>query len=194
MKKTYIGWNLPLIKNFNKLLLIMKLSSIFIFIIVFQATATIYSQKLSVNMENQSLRDVLKTIESESSYRFFYNDQLSGLNQKVTLKAENQTIRELLDQLLANHQFSYKILENNMVVVAPKEFIQQQQVTGKIIDEDGTGLPGVNVVEKGTTNATGQVIENRVAMVGIHAYGYNDLTEAAINMYKASIEWILENN
>jgi TonB-linked SusC/RagA family outer membrane protein len=154
MKKTYIGRYLPLIKNFNKLLLIMKLSSILLFIIVFQATATIYSQKLSVNLENQSLRDVLKTIESESNYRFFYNDQLSGLNQKVTLKAENRTIRELLDQLLADHQFSYKILENNMVVVAPREFIQQQQVTGKITDEDGTGLPGVNVIEKGTTNGT----------------------------------------
>jgi TonB-linked SusC/RagA family outer membrane protein len=154
MKKTYIGRNLPLIKNFNKLLLIMKLSSIFIFVIAFQATATIYSQKLSIDMKNETLRDVLKTIESESNYRFFYNDQLSGLNQKVTLKAENRTIRELLDELLADHQFSYKILENNMVVVAPREFIQQQQVAGKITDEDGTGLPGVNVLEKGTLNGT----------------------------------------
>ncbi len=154
MKKIYTGRHSPLIKNFNKLLLIMKLSSILLFIIVLQASATIYSQKLSVDLENQSLRDVLKTIESESNYRFFYNDQLSGLNQKVTLRAENRTIRELLDQLLADHQFSYKILENNMVVIAPREFIQQQQITGKITDKNGTGLPGVNIVEKGTSNGT----------------------------------------
>ncbi len=154
MKKICSGKHIPLIKNFNKLLLIMKLSSILIFIIAFQATATIYSQKLSVDLKNETLRDVLKTIESESNYRFFYNDQLSGLNQKVTLKAENRTVRELLDELLSDHQFSYKILENNMVVVAPREFIQQQQVAGKITDEDGTGLPGVNVIEKGTSNGT----------------------------------------
>ncbi|UCH15106.1 MAG: TonB-dependent receptor, partial [Bacteroidales bacterium] len=164
MKKICIGRHIPLIKNFNKLLLIMKLTSILIFVIAFQATATIYSQKLSVDLKNETLRDVLKTIESESNYRFFYNDQLSGLNQLVTLRAENSTVRELLDELLSDHQFSYKILENNMVVVAPREFIQQQQIAGKITDESGMGLPGVNVVEKGTQNGTVTDAEGNYAL------------------------------
>jgi hypothetical protein len=46
-------------------------------------------------------------------------------------------------------------------------------------------------IEKGTRNASGDLIQNRVAVVGIHAWGYDDLTEAGKKMFQAGIEWIL---
>ena len=47
-------------------------------------------------------------------------------------------------------------------------------------------------VEKGTKNVSGQVVKNRVAVVGIHAWGYNAITEAGEKAFKAGIEWALE--
>ncbi|MBN1952892.1 MAG: TonB-dependent receptor [Bacteroidales bacterium] len=43
-------------------------------------------------------------------------------------------------------------MDNNFVVIIPKASLQQKAVTGKITDSDGEPLPGVNIVEKGTTN------------------------------------------
>lgn len=48
-------------------------------------------------------------------------------------------------------------------------------------------------IEKGTQNAAGDVIPNRVAVVGVHAWGYDDLTEAGKKMFKTGIEWIVSD-
>lgn len=49
-------------------------------------------------------------------------------------------------------------------------------------------------IEKGTTNAAGQQIKNRVAVVGLHAWGYKYITRDGENVIKAGIEWILDVN
>jgi hypothetical protein len=61
------------------------------------------------------------------------------------------------------------------------------------VEADSTQLI-VYGIEKGTTNATGEAIKNRVAVVGVHAWGYDDLTEAGVKLFKAGIEWILEED
>src|SRR5690606_13386843 len=43
--------------------------------------------------------------------------------------------------------------------------IQSRQVTGKVIStEDGSGLPGVNIIEKGTSNGTITDLEGRYSL------------------------------
>ncbi|MGD9202802.1 MAG: T9SS type A sorting domain-containing protein, partial [Chitinispirillia bacterium] len=49
-------------------------------------------------------------------------------------------------------------------------------------------------IEKGTKNAVGDEIKNRVAMFGIHAFGYSSLTENSVKLFKAGIEWVLAGN
>lgn len=46
-------------------------------------------------------------------------------------------------------------------------------------------------VEKGTENVAGDTIDHRVALVGVHAFGYNSLTEAGVKLFQAGIEWVL---
>jgi hypothetical protein len=46
-------------------------------------------------------------------------------------------------------------------------------------------------IEQGTPNAHGTPIGNRVVMVGVHAFGYSNLTDEAVDLYNAGIEWIL---
>lgn len=45
--------------------------------------------------------------------------------------------------------------------------------------------------EKGTLNAAGEAIKHRVATIGIHAWCYDNLTEAGEKVFKAGIEWVL---
>ena len=46
-------------------------------------------------------------------------------------------------------------------------------------------------IEAGTPNIYNDIIENKVAMIPVHSFGYETLTEDAMNLYKAAIEWIL---
>ena len=56
--------------------------------------ASVYSQKtrFDLNIKDQTVRDVLKTIEKESNFRFFYNDEFNDLDNKLTfsVKQTNQ--------------------------------------------------------------------------------------------------------
>ena len=161
MKKFCIGKSYFTDRHLRKILLIMKLSAILLFFIILQSTAGVLSQTISVDVKNQSVRDVLRMIESQSDYRFFYNDRLSGLNNPVDLKAENTSLEDVLSQLLDKQQFSYTALENNMIVIAPKEFIQQSRISGRVTDVNGGPLPGVSIIVKGMTIGTITDLEGR---------------------------------
>lgn len=139
----------------QKLLDIMKLSIVLCVVFTINITASVYSQqaRFNLNVENQSVRDVLKTLENESKFRFFYNDEFTDLNKKVSFKSSNETIDDVLSEILDETTVSYKVLDNNLVVITPKGLAQQLQVTGQVTDAvSGEPLPGVYVVIESTNN------------------------------------------
>jgi len=141
----------------KKLLRIMKLSFFFTCMLAVNVMASAYSQqeRFDLDIRNMTVRDVLKTIEQESQFRFFYNDEFTDLNKKVTFSISEKTIDDLLLMLLDNTEVSYKVMDNNFVVITPASMIQQGGVTGTITDAiTGEALPGVNIQIQGTTQGT----------------------------------------
>ena len=66
----------------KKLLLTMKLALIIIFLSVLQVSANVYSQTtVSLAVHEKPIREVLKTIEQQSSVRFFYSDDLQYMDE-----------------------------------------------------------------------------------------------------------------
>lgn len=137
----------------KKLLLIMKLALAFVLMSVLQVSANVYSQStINLNVQDKSLRDVLKTIEQRSSFRFFYSDDLVLMNKTVDVNANNQKVVDVLDNLFASSELTYRVFENNLIVIVPKsEIMQEMNVTGVVTDSKGEPLPGVNIVIEGTT-------------------------------------------
>lgn len=127
--------------------------------------ANTYSQnkKVSFTANNESIENVLKKIESQSKFRFFYKMGQLNVDRKVTLNVEKKTIKDVLG-LLFNDDVSYSLLKNQIVLKpkilsdTPKDKIDNQvridqnAITGIVTDADGLPLAGANVVEKGTTN------------------------------------------
>ncbi|MDP4275176.1 MAG: SusC/RagA family TonB-linked outer membrane protein, partial [Bacteroidota bacterium] len=130
----------------------MKLSVILSFLAIIQTSASVLSQSLTINVKNTSLRSVLYKIENQSKYRFFYNDQLSGLNNDISINAKKKDLDEILNKILENKGLTYKMLDNNMVVITPEKIAQKQKVSGTI-KEVGTENPlaGVYVMIEGTS-------------------------------------------
>ena len=156
MKKNNYVVPFRILSRHKKLILTMKLTILVNLICLSAFSANVLSQgnSISLKLENAKVKDVLGSIEDQSAFRFFYNDELSDINRVVDMQVNNSSIEDILGQLFSNTDISYTMLENNLIVVAPKRSIQQK-VVGKITDvSTGEPLPGVNIIIRGTTTGT----------------------------------------
>ncbi|GKG78939.1 SusC/RagA family TonB-linked outer membrane protein [Parabacteroides goldsteinii] len=113
--------------------------------------------QITLIMKNKPVREVIKEIEKVSDYRFFYNDDLSDLNKVISIEIKNGDIKDIMKQITQQAAVSYVLKANRQVVLSLASIDQQKDVVkiaGKVIDEQGEGVIGANVMEKGTTNGT----------------------------------------
>jgi hypothetical protein len=117
---------------------------------------TANSQTLSLELDNVTLREAFRVIEKESEFSFFFNDSFADLNKKVSISVRNETLENIMGRLLAQSALTYKILEGNLIVIAPRmkqaESIVIQGVVTSITDKQP--IPGVNVSIKGSSKGT----------------------------------------
>lgn len=124
--------------------------------------------QITLSVKNKSVREVIKEIEKISDFRFFYNDDLSGLNEKISIEAKASDINKIMDQIAGQTSVSYILKSNNQIVLSAEPMSQQQEkkqmVSGTITDEHGESVIGANVVEKGTTNGTITNIDGKFSL------------------------------
>jgi len=72
------------------------------------------------------------------------------MNERIDIKADNKNIISVLDDIFSKSLLTYKAYDNNLIVIAPRELLQQQKITGTVTDKNGP-IPGANVVVTGTT-------------------------------------------
>jgi len=137
----------------------MKISAILMVTFTLNISAIGFGQ-FSFKAEGKTIRDVFDIIEQESNYRFFYNEQFESDNNIVDLEMKNKDINQVLDRILASTDYTYKVFENNLIVISLKDNIrefsdlQQNIVRGTVTDENGNPIPGATIAVKGTTIGT----------------------------------------
>ncbi len=147
----------------EKLLNIMRLTTLFFFLALFQVSANSYSQETRLNLKfkNETLESVFNKIEANSEFSIFYKNELLKNSRLVNGEFSNALIFEILDKVLLSENLTYSI-KDKLILIVPKgaEVVEQQQktITGKVTDASGASLPGVSVVVKGTT--TGVITDN----------------------------------
>lgn len=137
-----------------KLLRIMKLSFFIMFVALLQISANGLGQeaKVSLQVTNSSVSDVFNEIESQTDYRFVYkSDDLHEL-AAVSVNVEKDKVSTVLRDLLASTSLEYRILDDGLIVITKNIDKQGTKITGTVTDANGSPLPGVNIVEKGTNN------------------------------------------
>ncbi len=170
MKKNCIGSSVPLNRSIKKLFLMTKLTIFLSLFFVLQLSANVYSQtRLNVNSKNKTVKEVLFNIEGQSNFRFFYNEKFIDLNRKVDFDIKNQSIEYVMNRLFGDSEVTYKIMENNLIVITPGESQQEKTIKGKVTDSGGFPLPGVTVVIKGTTQGTVTNAEGEYSLPNVPA-------------------------
>lgn len=139
-----------------KLLLLMKFTIALLLFASLHVSAKTYSQdRITLKLESAELKTALKQIEKKSIYRFLYNDDVISAYRKVSIDANNALVTEVLDGILTETSLTYKVLENNLVVITQKNaLLQETKVTGRVTGPDGQGVPSVTVRIKGSNAAT----------------------------------------
>ena len=152
----------------NKTLTGFKLVFLFMILSVMYANAGNYSHKakLTISENDAPIVEIIKEIEQQSNFRFLYRNETIE-NKKVSINVKNSTIDKVLDKITGEADIKYAILDNDLIVITPAGKIKQQQitVTGLVTSgADGTLLPGVNVIEKGTQNGTVTNVDGTYAL------------------------------
>jgi len=158
-KKSNYKWTNKLFSNFQKLLLTMKITTVLLFCSMLSVLASpTYSQvtKISLNLNNSTIEQVLDKIEDQSEFYFLYNQKLVDLTRKVDIVAENKPIKEILDNIFNGNDVEYMVFDRQIIIANKGETdvykeLLQAKVTGTVVNVKNEPLPGVTVKVKGTT-------------------------------------------
>lgn len=139
----------------NKLLCI----AVMLLMPCFAISALAQEARISLNMQNATLRDVIAKIENQSKVYFTYNHNQIDVNKTVSINATDQTLNQVLEQLFIGSDTGYKVEDGHIVlfkkdahqVVAAR---QKRTIKGIITEPNGTPVIGASVIEKDTMNGT----------------------------------------
>lgn len=159
----------------------MKLIIALLVLSLVEVQASVYSQskKFTFDLHGKPIREVLKTIEQNSKFKFFYNEDFINVDKVVDLSVQESRVEEVLDQVLANTGISYQVLDNDLIVLTQRQNSNDEpksqgiKITGRITESSsGEPVPGAIVSIKGTNKA---VVADAEGKFRIEAAGANDV-------------------
>ncbi|MDN5202226.1 TonB-dependent receptor [Fulvivirgaceae bacterium BMA10] len=128
-----------------------------------------YSQKVSwenihvsLELKNATFEETLQKIEGITDFSFAYPQKLARNPGLISLDFDNEPLANLLRFVAKKTEYSFKRV-NSVIHVGKKKkrnpqieeiIIEERLISGKVTDEEGIGLPGVNILVKGTDIGT----------------------------------------
>ena len=158
METTYLNvcdrpisrWSIVRLLKTVLLLLCVSFSSVYV-------QASDRNEGITISCKNESLEQVIHLIESQSSYLFVLNDKVNT-KHKVSIKIENGNINAILNKIFQGTNMTYQVDGDHILISTTHKSIgldetrQATMIKGKIVDNAGEPMIGVNVLVKGTTN------------------------------------------
>ena len=131
-----------------------------------ELTAQILDKRVTVDLENVTLRSALTRIERVADVKFLYHSNLISARERIQLTASDERLADILEQILGPRHIRFEA-EGNQIILTKEtmgllvkslrmsaEEIQERLISGNITNEENEPLPGVNVLVKGTTQGT----------------------------------------
>ncbi|WP_428656233.1 SusC/RagA family TonB-linked outer membrane protein [Runella sp.] len=128
------------------------------------------NQRVSLKVENQSLRQILNKIERQAKVRFSYRSEVLRSVPSVNLIVKEERLESVFEKLFQPLQINYDIVSRKQVILtkkpqritfAPLEIpkhtqstVEEITISGTVKGESDESLPGVNVLVKGTVKGT----------------------------------------
>jgi TonB-linked SusC/RagA family outer membrane protein len=126
------------------------------------------NKKVTLQLVDKDIKTVLKQLSKVTQVRFLYSSVLIQADRKVSINVVDERLETVLDRLLIPLKIGYKVEGKQILLTAiplgqikpatPEKPVLEtpvdQLITGTVTDEKGEGLPGVNIIQKGTSRGT----------------------------------------
>lgn len=158
------------------LLRIMKLTYLLLTVGLLQVYAETSAQKLTIQKEKTTLRNVFGEIHSQTGYSVVYSVQHIEKLPPIDVSLRNLSLNEAMTQILAGLPLDFVIAEKEIIIkqIAQRERKlplslsaeepMQQTVSGRVVDEDGNPLVGAAVRINGMTREAGTDSDGRFTL------------------------------
>ncbi len=154
----------PITKFLSSLGRGIKIGFLLIIISIQLSAKNFAQQKISLNSERSDIHTVFKMIEKQSTYRFFYSNDVLPANKEVTAQFKDAYVEVILNKILDGLPVTWKLIDDKNIVISNKTTSTFSATPNAIVDtvitgvvrasEDGEPLKGVSVTVKGSTLKT----------------------------------------
>ncbi len=145
----------------------MKIFWLFILLLFFH-TEEVWSQdpRISLKLKNISLLQLFNTIENQTQYRFFYNNDEVDVLQNISINVSEKPVAVILQIVFKNMPLKFRELENQIILIEPDTKLNtdhqkenrineiQNLISGTVKDISGNILPGVTIIAGGYDTGT----------------------------------------
>jgi len=168
------------------------------------------------------LKKVLSELERRYKVNFAYDETMMA-GRLTDAEPAGTTVEQALTHLLAGQSLGFKKIKNDLYVIQPAgkpesaatmpvvaddvrpaiavEIVAARRITGQVQDETGAGLPGANVIEKGTQNGTTTdaggnfvlSVSDVASMLAISSVGYISQDVAIGNRSTVNVKLAVDN-
>lgn len=180
---------------------VMKITGFIILIACLHVSANGLTQTINLSVKDASLETVIKNIEKQTGYTFFYRTGWFKNAKKVTITAQNLTLQSALELCFKDQPFTYSIsgkiitisLKHNSLSIEETKTGSQHlstiNVKGRVTNPNGEPVVGATVSVKDagkstTTNNEGEFflegIDNNAVLV-ITSIGYEQMVVGVKN-------------
>jgi TonB-linked SusC/RagA family outer membrane protein len=145
----------------NKLLLIMRLTTLILITAIMQVSAGSFAQNITLSEKNAPLLRIFEKIRQQSGYDFIVTGSILKNTKPVSIEAKNMQLNDVLKKVFENQPVEY-VIDNRSVLIKAKEKtffdklidkFQAFDVYGTVFDDAGNVLPGATVRIKGTSRS-----------------------------------------
>lgn len=103
---------------------------------------------ITLRIKGQTLKEAIALIEKQSNYIFVYNSTTPDLQAKVTVDLADASIDKVMQALLKETKLTYEV-SGRQIMLRTREMQQESkkriEVSGRVVDENGEPLIGVNI-------------------------------------------------
>lgn len=156
-------------RTWRRQIMRVSLTSIFATAFMVQLSATTVAQQVTLKAQSASVRQIFKTINKQTGYHYVWSAKDVNPETKVSVDIVQQPLDKALTTILSELDLGYEIDHKTIVIkekptsaaISTKSVntpmvstLQQQQVSGRIVDAQGKPVAGVSIRVKGTEIGT----------------------------------------
>lgn len=128
------------------------------------------SRKITLVVQNVTLKDAIEAVKKQSGYSFFIDTKDVDINKKISINLIDKPVSEILDVILEGQQVKYELKDDHIIISSTAIRSDQvrkeknRSISGIVSDSSGSPIVGATVVVKGSVIGTATDIDGAFHM------------------------------